>query len=62
MADTRSLWFVIVSDQSGNPVPLTYNDNGDMAVFDTDTAATAPAKDNPLGKSCGYEVYEWNPD
>lgn len=55
------MWFVMVNaTRDGRPAPLFDDDEHfTVQLFETEDAADAAGRENPLGAACGYEVYEW---
>lgn len=53
-------FFVMLSLSNGNPTPLLNGTgDGDPEIFDTREDAEQAAKNNPLGQTFRWEVYEW---
>lgn len=52
-------WFVMLTTQRGNPVPLIDGDTMDPKLFDTEEEASKAADAHILGEAFGYEVFGW---
>ncbi len=51
-------YFVILNHQRiGIYLPMV-DDNGQLAMFTTDKEAIEAGNNNPLGRACGFEVFE----
>ncbi|WP_155303458.1 hypothetical protein [Desulfosarcina widdelii] len=51
-------FFVILNHQNGSVLPMVENDDGDLAMFETETDAVTAGNNNPLGEHYGFEVFE----
>jgi hypothetical protein len=53
------VWFVVLCDQRGQPVPLL-NEDEQLATFTDEDGACAAAAANILGAACGFRTYWWS--
>lgn len=59
---SERIWFVMLRTQKGLPTPMLDSDDPDLErvkLFSDEDEAERVAGENPLGRACGYEVYEW---
>ena len=53
-------YFVMLNSMIKLPTPMTQGPEGErVALFDTEEDANSHGAENPLGRTYGYEVYEW---
>lgn len=55
----QSKWFVMLNQGNETPAPLV-DDTDNVKLFDSSSDAESAARENPLGKAFGYDVYEWS--
>lgn len=53
------MFFVILGQQNGAPAALV-DDEGDLAIFESEVAAQSAGAENILGRAFGFEVYSWD--
>ena len=51
------MWFVILRNQQGKPVPFVEDDE-QMATFESEEEARRALRGNLFAEKFGYEVYE----
>lgn len=53
-------YFVMLNSMIESPTPMTQGPEGErVALFDAEEDANSHGAENPLGRTYGYEVYEW---
>ena len=51
-------WFVMMYSQKGNCVLPLVDDDDEVMLWDTESAAYTAAKDNPYAYAFGFKAYE----